>query len=721
MRISRHAGTRYLSMHLLIIAAGAPVAVSSLALAAPYGEVLPAAAADAAAGRWEGAIELPGAQLKVEVTLTPAGDGLTGAISIPQQGAKDLALENITRDGSRVTFVIPGIPGEPTFSGTLSADNASIAGDFSQSGKAFPFKLTRAADPGAQAADALAGIDQWLDDARQAWKAPGLAIAIVKGDNTVFARGFGMRDVDGDKPVTADTLFAIGSSSKAFTTAVLGALADEGKLDWDAPVRTYLPDFALFDEEIAQRMTPTDLVTHRSGLPRHDLMWYNAPFTREEIYHRLKYLANNKDLRTDFQYNNLMYLTAGVLAERITGKSWEDNVRERFFVPLGMTHSCFSAAQAPAGECALPYREDEKVVKQIPYREIQSVGPAGSIYSSAADMARWVALHLTGKGQGGARVLTDQTIQQLHTVEMPYGILNPDTPEIVPVGYALGWFVDVYRGHLRVHHGGNIDGFSALVTLFPQDGVGIVALTNMEASALPGQATRHASDRMLGLSLEDWNAKALAKRDQSTEMSDKAKEKKTAFRRQGTTPSHAIGEYAGQYEHPGYGTIDVTESQGALSLAMHGISAPLEHWHYDVFNCLKNPADPTFEDTKVMFLSGLGGDIDSLRVSLDPLVDDIIFQRTPDAELKDARFLSRLAGKYALGPQTVTFEVKGAVLWANVPGQPNFELIPASRRTFNLKGLNGYSVRFDVPDAGPVKQAYFMQPDGNYTATRAAE
>lgn len=679
----------------------------------------PNATSPSLTGRWDGKIQLPGLELGFDADFTIDAGAVRGDISIPMQGAKDIPLEKISIDADRVTFALAGVPGDPTFNGTFSADGNEISGDFTQGPVKAAFTMKRGVDPAVAAGDALAGFDAWLDSARDSWKVPGVAVAIVKDGAIVYAGAAGKRDVESDLAMTPDTLLAIGSATKAFTTMVLATIAEEGKLEWDRPVRHYMPDFAIADEDAARQMTTIDLVTHRSGMPRHDLMWYTAAFTREEIFARLRYLPSSKPQRTEFQYNNLMYLAAGVLAERLTGMTWEDAVRARIFAPLGMSRSVFSPvdAQRDADYAAAYRREDDDTVKRIPYRDIPSMGPAGTIYSSVNEMSRWVIAHVAPSA--GARLVSDSALQKLHSPHMHMG--GPPAPpdqQLVKVGYGLGWFVDVYRGHRRVHHGGNIDGFSALVVLLPDDNAGMVILTNLDANPLPGIVARHAADRILGLEPVDWNAKALGERAAAKALEDDAKAKKKTVRKEGARPAHDLAEYAGEYEHPGYGVITITESAGSLTFAFNRISAPLEHWHYDVFNCLKNPDDPVFEDVKILFLTGMDGEVEALRVSTDPNVDETIFTRRPDAELTDPAFLSRLAGTYMLGPSPVTCELRGDRLWAVLPGQPPYELEPKRNRTFALKALSGFSLRFDLDESGAVKSATFIQPNGVFTATR---
>ena len=412
----------------ILLAAGLWLAASAVAWAAEH----------PAAGHWEGAIELPGTKLEVLVDLKAGGRGsLYGTVSIPKQNAKDLPLANVTAEGAKISFEIQGIPGTPTFSGEVKGD--AFAGDFTQGGKSFPFSLERKDDPAAAARRAMEGFDPVVEDAMKRFDVPGLAIAVVKGKDVVYAKGFGFRDVEKQLPVTPDTLFAIGSSTKAFTAFVLGTLVDEGRVDWDTPVRTYIPWFKLYDPSASERITPRDLLTHRSGLPRHDLAWYNNnDITREEVVRRLAYLEPSADLREKFQYNNMMYLTAGYLAETLTGMTWEQAVRTRVLDPAGMTRTNFDVAVSERdADAAQPYaKKDDKVVK-VPFRPIVAPGPAGSINSTADDMARWAIVHLNGGKIGDVRVANASTVEEMHIPRMTTGA-TPDEPEITPPDYALG-------------------------------------------------------------------------------------------------------------------------------------------------------------------------------------------------------------------------------------------------------------------------------------------
>lgn len=671
-------------------------------------------------GVLEGSIQLPGHELAISVELTTGATGPTGHISIPEQGAKDLPLEAIVIDGDHVTFRITGIPGEPTFNGTRGADGA-IAGDFTQGGATFKFHL---AAKGAGAADArkkLEGFGEVVDKARAALEVPGVAVAIVEDGEVVFSAGFGKRDVEKDLPVDEHTLFAIGSSSKAFTTFVLSTLVDQGKLEWDQPVHQWMPDLKLEDEVANERITPRDLVTHRSGLPRHDLMWYSDPTrTRADLVRRIRFLAPSKDFRTDFQYNNLMLLTAGVLIERVTGGTWEDAVRSRVLAPLGMTHTEFSVKESAAdADHAEPYAiRDDKVVK-IPFHDISQIGPAGSINSCVADMASWVRLHLSDGTIDGKKLSSTASLANLHAPVMALPAAPGDPDGARSVGYALGWFVDEYHGQRRVHHGGNIDGFSALVSLVPERRLGMVVLTNLDGNGLPELVVRLALDRLLpgDTGARDRIAEAAAKRAIAKNIEKDAKSKAATLRKAGTHPSHDLAEYVADYENAGYGVLSITGDGTALKARLGTLEFPLEHWHYDVFSATKNPEHPEVDGTKLLFRTDVDGEVDALEAALEPAVDPIVFKRLPDPKLKDPTYLARFVGGYVLGPMSVDVQLAGDALRITVSGQTS-DLVPRRDDTFGVKELTGYSVKFTTDADGKVTKLEFRQPDGVFEAKR---
>ena len=476
------------------------------------------------------------------------------------------------------------------------------------------------------AADKLAGLDEYINARLKEWKVPGLAIAVVQGDKVVYAQGFGLRDVAAQKPVTAATLFAIGSTSKAFTATGLGMLVAENKFEWDTPVVNLLPGFQLYDPYATAHMTPRDLVTHRSGLPRHDLMWYGSPHSRRELFTRLRHLPASRGFRSTYQYQNLMFMTAGILIEQTSGQSWEDFTRGRFFARLEMPTSNFSVNDSQrTADFALPYVEREGNVTAVPFRNIDAIGPAGSINSSVTEMANWVIANINEGKFKGQQVIPAAALRAAHAPQMimPGGM---QFDEISYGTYGMGWAIHTYRGNLRLSHGGGIDGFSALVSLLPRAKFGVVILTNLGGTPLPGLVANEVYDRLLGLPAIDWNARQKEATERGRRNAERQRAEAEKDRKNGTKPSLDLAGYAGKFEHPGYGTITIENSGGALKIAFNSFQAALRHYHYDIFEVEEAPGVPLAR-RKVQFVMNDRGEVARIEVKIETAMDALPFTR----------------------------------------------------------------------------------------------
>jgi len=669
-------------------------------------------------GYWEGIIELPGMNLEIQLNFEKNEQGeIIGNISIPVQNAKNLPLSDIESKEKKITFKITGIPGEPIFEGTF-IDKKKITGDFTQNEKTFPFTLTKKQSPELLAKKSLSKLDDIIKKALESFNLPGVSISIVKGNEIIYSKGFGYRNLEDKLPMTPDTLMAIGSTTKAFTTFVLGTMVDNGLVEWDGPVDNYIPWFKMNDPMVSQRIMLRDLITHCSGLPRHDLTWYNnKKATREDLVRKIAHLKLNKDLREEFQYNNLMFLTAGYLIEKVTGKSWEENVKQRIFDPLNMERTNFSVLESQKdSNYALPYRENKQKIEKIPFRNITTVGPAGSINSSTKELANWMIVHLNNGKFKDKKIISSSSLDYIHT---PYIVTGRSStkPEISSSDYGLGWFIDTYRSHKRVSHGGNIDGFSALITLFPGKNLGIAVLTNKNGTPIPGILTNHASDLVFELEPIDWIGEAKKKREQGLKAQNKAEQKKTTRKKKGTKPSHPLEDYKGTYEHPGYGKLEVVLKEGNLSLIYNNIQTPLEHWHYDVFNG-EDTKDKTFKDMKFHFINDFDGNITKLEAPFEPAVDNIVFYKKPNKKLFDPEYLSKLTGEYDLIGTEVNITLKGNSLMLNIPGQPQEELVPDIGGEFYLKSVKIVKIKFVEDKSGKITSFELIQPGGIYTAEK---
>ena len=435
------------------------------------------------------------------------------------------------------------------------------------------------------------GFDDYVNKAIKDWDVPGMAIAVVKDDKVVYAKGYGLREIGKTAAVDENTIFAIGSSSKAFTAASLAILADEGKLKWDDAVSKYLPDFQLFDPYVTRQMTVRDMLTHRIGLERGDQLWYATAYTRDEVLRRVRFLEPSSSVRSRFGYQNIMYLAAGEIVPSITNKSWDDFVAERIFTPLGMKNSGTSIRTlSKSDDVSTPHVKIDGKMEPVAWRLIDNIAPAGSINSNVSDMAQWVRLHLAKGKFNGKQIVSEAAIKEMHTsqtimrLEGQYTLIYPDAHFL---NYGMGWFLSDFRGKKLVEHGGAIDGMRALVAMIPEENVGVVVLTNANGSILPQFLAYRIFDSYLGKDAKDWQAEALPKIKAIEEQGKAAQEKALAERVKGTSPSLGLEKYAGIYQSEMYGDVEIRFAGGKLSQHFGpNFNGDLEHWNYDTFQVI---------------------------------------------------------------------------------------------------------------------------------------
>jgi CubicO group peptidase (beta-lactamase class C family) len=568
--------------------------------------------------------------------------------------------------------------------------------------------------PAAVAKPGLGNFDEFVNQALKDWKVPGAAVAVVQGDKVILLKGYGYRDLEKHVPVTPDTLFAIGSITKSFTVTTLGMEMDEGKVDWDKPVRDYLPVFKMSDPVLTEQMMIRDLVTHRSGLPRHDMVWYSSDFPRDDLIRRLQYLETNKPLRATFQYNNLMFMTAGYIAGSLNGKSWEDTLQGRILSPLGMSKTNFSLKETQSSaDFALPYHKGNDVqadVKRMPFDEQCpdrcAIGPAGEINSTARDMGQYLLFHLNRGKLGGKVLLSENNAVQMQTPQM---VLQgaPGYKEESETSYGMGFFISEYRGHKRVEHGGNLDGFSAEFAFLPDDGIGVVVLTNLDGTGLPGAIAYNVFDRLLGLDQVPWSQRYLQRETKGRESEQEAKNKGYVPHKIGTHPSHDLKDYVGEYGNPGYGVVSVEPDGSNFKVKLNRITVSVTHLHYDVFQVPDVPFDP-FAKLKVSFFSDANGDISSLTLPLETNVKDIVFIRLPDKQLTERSFIEPFTGQYDLpgSPVPVTVSLRGDhTVVMTFPGAPDIELLPKRGMAFDVKNQSGVTIEFKRDTSGKIIEA----------------
>ncbi|MGH6613540.1 serine hydrolase [Sphingomonas sp.] len=462
---------------------------------------------------------------------------------------------------------------------------------------------------------ALEGLDAYIEAARQAWEVPGAAVVVVKDDKIVYAKGFGVREEGKAGKVDPDTVFAIGSATKAFTAAALGMLVDEKKIAWDGAVHDYLPSFEMDDPYVTRHATVRDLLSHRTGVVTNGNLWYGSGFDRKEIIRRMQFQTESIGFRNQFQYQNEMFIVAGEVVSSVAGTSYDRFIAGRIFAPLGMgrSYTSITALKGLANVAAPHVRVDGKVTP-IEYRLIDNVGGAGVINSSAHDMAQWVRLQLGGGIFEGKPLIAPATLAEMHTGQIvPRGA---PTTTFKFTEYGLGWGVQDYRGQKIVQHSGAIDGMQSIVAMMPEKKLGVVVLTNSMPNMLGAAVELRVLDAFLGGPVTDHSAVLKKASDDAARI---AREKTAPATATVSPPTLALDRYAGTYSSAMLGDIIITLADGKLVLARPAVSAVLDHDDKDKFKARwKSPGQMSvFGQTPVGFTFGSAGQITTLELGGD--------------------------------------------------------------------------------------------------------
>ena len=485
-----------------------------------------------------------------------------------------------------------------------------------------------------------AGFDQRVEQLRQTLGVPGVSIAIVEDGRPTLAKGWGVQEIGTDRPVGADTIFATGSTGKAFTVAALAVLVDQGKLRWDDKLIDHMPDFRMYDPWVTRELTIRDLLVHRSGLGlgAGDLLFVpNSNLTRKEIVRRLRHIKPASSFRYTYAYDNLLYIVAGQLIEDVSGLTWEQFIRQHIYQPLGMSRSTVSDAELQAAQDrGRPHARLDGPIrgigKQVRLDETVGIspaaGPAGGLAISANDMTKWLMVQL-GRGQlpgTATRVFSEQNAVQMWTpvTLQPIASLPPELKPLEPRfrTYALGWDVSDYRGAKIISHGGAVFGSLTTVVLIPERNVAFSVAVNSEEGQLVRGLMYELLDHYLGLPKGNWPEKYHAFRKARTEQalkqisSDAAKPAKSS-------PSLPLARYAGEYVDPWYGKITVSSTPQGLAIRFphsQGMSGALEHWQYNTFRTRFE--DKSIEPAFVTFGIDADGKIERVTMkAASPLAD----------------------------------------------------------------------------------------------------
>jgi CubicO group peptidase (beta-lactamase class C family) len=497
-------------------------------------------------------------------------------------------------------------------------------------------------------------------------------------------------------------------------------LVEEGKLTWDKPVRDSVPTIQFYNDELNNNVTLRDMLSHRTGVTRHDLIWYKSPFTRKELFEKLKYLEPQEPMRETFLYNNLMYAAAGYIIELKSGEPWEQFVRERIFTPLDMNTSMFTISdmtQHP--DHGVPYREKRdsfELYKAPYYEEQQGIGPAGAIISNIDELSHWLIALMNDGKYDGKQVLPPNVLKA--TLQPTIGLPNTLGEaqgywELLNPAYGMGRETAAYRGRLLTFHGGAIGGFYSQVSFMPNDKIGVIVLVISEHSApLINVVSYNVYERLLGMDQTPWSQRLLQQRLADKKAGTEARAKAGEDRVPNTKPSHALADYAGDYANPAYGVLKIGLNNDVLQFGFHAFQFPMSHFHYDRFD---TPDDEEYGRFSVNFRTNPEGDIENAVMSLDEA--EVVFTRKP--ETLDPTLLEKLAGTY-MTPSKVKFQVlyqPGTGLSLVFPGEPPRQLIPTKGLKFRTPQFADVIYQF-MMENGQVSALKERDPSGEYSYPR---
>jgi CubicO group peptidase (beta-lactamase class C family) len=562
----------------------------------------------------------------------------------------------------------------------------------------------------------LQGFDDYMAKVLKDWNGPGIGVGIVVGDKLVFAKGYGYRDYEKKLPFTPGTVCPIASNTKLFTAVAAGMLVDEGKLTWDRPVRESVPSVNFYNEQLDNTVTLRDMLSHRTGITRHDTIWYKSDFTRKELFDRLKFLEPQEPIRQSFLYNNLMFAGVGYMIELQSGRTWEQFVRERILEPLEMRSTAYTIAEMvkqPEHGVGYTEKRDTFELYHIPYYEdTDGVAPCGAIVSNIQDLSHWlIALMNDGKYEGRQVIPADVLRQTLQPA-----IALPNTAaeqrgywEVLNAAYGMGRETATYRGHLLTFHGGDLPGFHSQVSFMPKEKIGVLVLVvGNHTAPLYNLVTYNVYERLLGMDETPWIERGLKIRLKAKDAGAKARAKAGEDRVANTKPSHALADYVGEFENPAYGIIKIALKENQLQFDFHKIRMPLTHFHYDRFDTADDEEDGKWS---VNFRTNPQGDVDQAVMSLDEA--EALFTRKP--EKIDPTVFAQLPGSYETPTGLkiqITYQANRGLSIVS-PGQPPLPLNQVKGMRFRTPQFSDLVFEF-VVENGQVKGLKQKDPSGEY-------
>lgn len=566
----------------------------------------------------------------------------------------------------------------------------------------------------------LAGFDAFMEKTLKDWNAPGIGVGIVVGDKLVFAKGYGYRDYEKKLPITSQTMYTIASNTKLFTSVAAGLLVEEGKLTWDQPIRESVPTINFYNSFLNNTITLRDMLAHRTGITRHDSIWYKSDYSTKELFERLKYLEPKESPRQIFLYNNMMYAGVGYAIELQSGKPWAEFVREKILQPLDMKSTVFSITDMlKQPDVGVPFteRRDSFELYKIPYyEEQQGVAPAGAMISNIEDMSHWLIALMNNGKYNGKQILPPKVLQA--TMEPAIALPNAAGQtrgwwEVLNQAYGMGRWTASYRGKLIAFHGGDLPGFHSQISFMPNEKIGVIVFViGNHTAPLYNPISYNVYERLLGMELTPWTDRLLEIRLKNKKAGMEARSKAGFGRVADTKPSHALTDFAGEYEHPAYGTLKIGMKDNQLQFDFHKIVLPLTHFHYDRFD---TPNDEQDGKWSVSFSTNPQGDIDKATMSLDE--GEVTFVRR--AAKLDESAAQRIAGTYVT-PSGATFQIvfkPGGGLYVVRLGAPDQKLIPYKGLKFRIPEFADVIIEF-VEEGGQITAMKQIDPSGEYVSKK---
>ena len=472
--------------------------------------------------------------------------------------------------------------------------------------------------------DRLNGIDQEIETLLKSYQAVGLSVAVVKNDKVIYSRGFGYRNLEEKLPTTENTVFPIGSATKAFTASLLGILESKGKISLKEKPSFYIPKLQYYNDKMEDLITIEDLLSHKSGLGNLDGSLILFPENdRLKTLERLKYLKPNGAINDSWIYSNMGYTIAGTVVEQVTNESWDKNVKSKIFSPLNM-HNSFTNLQEMKGtnNFSFGYGILNEKTEKVLYEEYYSYSPAGAIKSTSNDMANWILSWLNNGRFNERQVLPENFVKNatnIHNIRPQDGADS----NVYLFGDGFGWRVGSFKGHYKVHHGGNTSGFSSQVVMYPNESLGIAVLTNQQNSILPYVIADVITNRLLDLPKTELDkypvvVNEINKIDKEVKGINKDKK-----------PTHKLSEFCGKYSNKGYGTFEIIQENNSLFVLFPTFKFRLEHLYYDIFemkqvNEIPQVMNPEFT---LNFSTDNNGNISATKINLQSEPVEFIKQR----------------------------------------------------------------------------------------------